>query len=198
MTGIDDQILVHRFQDGDRKAFSILVNRYKKKAFAIAFHYVNNVDDAKELSQEAFFKAYKAMNSFKQQSNFYTWFYKILVNQCLDFKKKKRIASTPFSQFNHLDHKENFSDNIMDKTNQPADKTIISKEEMETIEVAISKLPDKQRIVFILRQFENMPLKQIALQMECKEGTVKSHLHRATMKLRELLNNKPSTNLKAI
>ncbi len=145
------------------------------------------MDDAKELSQEAFLKAYKAMSSFKQQSNFYTWFYRILVNQCLDFKKKKQIASTPFSQISNLDHKQNFSEQIMDTNTLTADKTMISKEETKKIEAAITKLPDKQRVVFILRQYENMPLKQIALEMDCKVGTVKSHLHRATMKLRELL-----------
>ncbi len=185
-----DDILVYRFKQGDEKAFNALVNLYKHKAFAIAFHFANNVEDAQELSQEAFMKVYNSIDRFRQDSGFYTWFYRILINLCLDFNKKKRVKSIPFSQFfkknsNNMNFEEGIEDNK--KTEQPLGR-LISKEKNREIDAAIALLPGNQRVVFILRNYEGMPIKEIAACMDCKEGTVKSHLHRAVRKLRESIS----------
>ncbi|MFH2057903.1 MAG: sigma-70 family RNA polymerase sigma factor [Pseudomonadota bacterium] len=182
-----DNILVYRIQHGDRHAFNALVNNHKKKAFAIAYNFVNNVEDAKELSQEAFVKVYKAIGQFRQGSSFYTWFYRILINLCLDFKKKKRLNVTLFSQFKHKNSHDNGNmvAQVEDKkTKNPLEK-LISQEKKKKIEQAISFLPDKQRMVFILRNDEQMSLKEIAVYMDSKEGTIKSHLHRAVKNLQK-------------
>ncbi len=184
-----DDILVQRFKQGDEKAFNALVNLYRQKAFAIALTFVNNIEDAQELSQEAFIKVYNSIDKFRQQSGFYTWFYRILINLCLDFKKKKQVKTILFSQFKKNNSGPmNFAEQIKDpKNNDHPLRRLISKEKNKEIEAAIALLPGNQRMVFILRNYEGMSIKEIAACMDCREGTIKSHLHRAVKKLRESL-----------
>ena len=95
----NDRYLVWRLKNGENEAFRELVSKYRSKAFGIAYNYVHNVEDAKELSQEAFVKVYRSIKNFNEKSSFFTWFYRLLINVCLDFRKKKRLPTISFSQF---------------------------------------------------------------------------------------------------
>ncbi len=190
----EDIHLVQRLKQGDEEAFTELVDKYKGKAFSIAYNFVNNIEDARDLSQEAFVKVYSSIDKFQEGSTFYTWFYRVLVNLCLDFKKKKRLKTISFSQFKHnqSDDGSDPMERIKDEQAQSPSEKLLIKEQNERIGQAIKSLPEKQRIVFILRNYENMPLKEIALYIKSREGTVKSHLARAVKKLQELLTEMQS------
>ncbi len=190
----EDIHLVQRLKQGDEEAFTELVDKYKGKAFSIAYNFVNNIEDARELSQEAFVKVYNSIDKFQEGSTFYTWFYRVLVNLCLDFKKKKRLKTISFSQFKHnqSDDGSDPMERIKDEQAQSPSEKLLIKEQNERIGQAVKSLPEKQRIVFILRNYENMPLKEIALYIKSREGTVKSHLARAVKKLQELLTEMQS------
>ena len=185
-----DNTLVQKIKRGDEHAFNILVDRHKKKAFSIAYNFVNNIEEAKELSQEAFLRVHKSINKFNEKSSFYTWFYRILINLCIDHKKKKSLNSTPFSQIpgKRFEGRDNPEDHYEDKQSpQPVDR-IISKELNKKIEKAMTFLSENQRKVFVLRTYEQMTIKEIAGLMSCREGTIKSHLHRAIKNLKRKLH----------
>ena len=187
----NDGPLIRRLKRGDEDAFTELVNLYKRRAFSVAYRILNNIEDAKEISQEAFVRVYRSIDRFREDSNFYTWFYRILVNLCMDAKKKKGIASVPFSFFRRNDGSDNqivetWSGNT--KMDGPLD-SLLNKELNDKITAAIDALPEKQRTVFILRNYEAMSLKDIAESMHCAEGTVKSHLSRAVRGLRGQLGH---------
>jgi RNA polymerase sigma-70 factor (ECF subfamily) len=185
----DDRPLVLKIKQGNEDAFTELVDRYKGKAFGLAYHFLNNVEDAREVSQEAFLRVYCSIHRFKNDSSFYTWFYRIVINLCIDFRRKKKAMTIPFSQMNNFrDFKDGVIDQVAedDMVDNPI-KALLKQELSEQINEAIESLPKKQRTVFILKNYEKLPLKEIAVIMNCAQGTVKSHLARAVRKLRDHL-----------
>ncbi|MCD4779431.1 MAG: sigma-70 family RNA polymerase sigma factor [Candidatus Omnitrophica bacterium] len=191
MIDCNDSVLVRRLKQGEEAAFTELVNKYKVKAFGIVYNFVHNVDDAKELSQDAFVKVYYSIGRFKENSSFFTWFYRILINVCIDHGKKRRISVIPFSQIRGADGiaRSCVVDSIEDKQARNPLRILLSGELNQRISQAIDSLSERQRIVFILRHFENLSINEIAEHINCSEGTVKSHLARAVKKLQELLGH---------
>ncbi len=179
----DDQ-LVGLAKSGDRKAFEMLVERYKQKAYQIAFHHIRDREEAKDISQEAFLRAFTQLKRFDLRSSFYTWFYRILVNLCIDYQRKnRRFIRQP------LEEKENQEGgNPMTGENPTSPDQYLSAEEMtRRVAVTLKELPPKQRTVFILRNHEGLSIQEIAEVMKSAEGTIKVHLHRAVMALRRNL-----------
>ena len=182
-------LLVQSMKQGDERAFTEMVDKYKKKAFAIAYRFTNNVEDAKDLSQEAFVKVYRCIGSFRGESSFLTWFYRILTNLCIDFKRRRSII-IPFSQFRKKaeGNESNTEERMLeDKGGIAPGKALLAKELNEKLTQAIEFLSAKQKIVFVLRNFEGLALKEIAKIMNCAEGSVKSHLARAVKKLQDII-----------
>ena len=184
----DDRLLVQRVKQGDERAFAELVTRYQDKAFRIIYRFTNNVEDAKDLSQEAFVRVYRSIGRFKEGSSFYTWFYRILINLCIDFRRSRSIL-IPFSQ---LRKREGFNESleealVEDEGQANLAKVLLTRELNEKITQAIEALSAKQRTVFILRNYEGLALKEIAEVMNCAQGTVKSHLARAIGRLENML-----------
>jgi len=187
----DDKSLIERIRLGDEEAFAELVNRYKRKAFGIAYHFLNNAEDAKEISQEAFIKVYRSIHSFKGASSFFTWFYRILTNLCIDFSRSRKIVmSIPFSQLKSSDDDlPSVEERIQDAKQENPLKALAAEELKKKIAHAIQSLPDRQRMVFVLRHYDQLQLSDIARVLNCAEGTVKSHLYRAVATLQDKLED---------
>lgn len=178
--------LVKRVKTGERAAFDCFVDKYKGKAFALAFNIIGNYEDARDVLQEAFIKAYMNINNFREDSNFYTWFYRILVNLCRDFLRKKsaqkRVLAEPLKK---QDSEEETVD-VADTSPDPS-QAALNKEIKETVDKAIDLLPEKQKIAFILKYIQGMRLNEIAQMLDCNESTVKVHLFRAVRNLQKSL-----------
>lgn len=188
LTGSDSQLgdqgLVVLAQKGDRKAFEVLVERYKQKAYRIAFDFTRDREEAKDLSQEAFLRAFANMKGFDRQSSFYTWFYRILVNLCVDYKRRmKRWTWEPIDEKN-----EKISENNgMDHSASSPDREAMAKELSHRVEAALASLSQNQRKAFILKNHQGLSIREIAQIMQAAEGTIKVHIHRAVMALRKSL-----------
>ena len=179
-----DEELVASAQKGDRRAFEELVERHKHKAYHIAFDFARDREEAKDLSQEAFLKAFSNLRNFDGRSSFYTWFYRILVNLCLDYKRRQKRA--PSDEFDEtVEHQ-------LEPSHQPSipmspDQHVLAGQISHKVGVALQALPPKQRTAFILKNHQGLSIKEIAEMMQTAEGTVKVHLHRAVMALRQRL-----------
>lgn len=179
-----DEELVALARLGDRRAFEELVVRHQQKAFHIAFGFARDREEAKDLSQEAFLKAFTYLKQFDGRSSFYTWFYRIVVNVCLDHKRKaKRTAADKFD--------ETVEDRL-EPSHQglkplPPDQQVLAGQISRKVEAALKTLPAKQRTAFILKNHQGLSIKEIAAVMKSAEGTVKVHLHRAVTALRQSL-----------
>ena len=180
----DEKELVERFQNGEQEAFNELVNRYHGKIYNLVYKYVPNSETAKDLSQEIFIKAYRALPNFKRQSAFYSWLYRIAVNLCIDFiRQQKRGQTLSFEDLSIGGRDEAVFNDV---SPLPPDQ-IETKELGQIIGQAVQQLPPKQQHVFNLRYHDGLQLKEIAAQLDRSEGTIKAHLHHAHKRLRTLL-----------
>jgi RNA polymerase sigma-70 factor (ECF subfamily) len=181
---LGDDELVALAQKGEREAFEALMERYKQKAYRIAFDFTRDREEAKDLSQEAFLRAFVHLRGFNLRASFYTWFYRILVNLCLDYRRRRgRIAWEP------LDYRaERAADGSgMTGVSSSPDREAMVAEVSRKVGVALEALPPKQRTAFILRNHQGLSIAEIAKVMQSAEGTVKVHLHRAVAALRQSL-----------
>lgn len=179
-----DEELVTLAQKGQREAFEVLMERYKQKAYRIAFDFTRDREEAKDLSQEAFLRAFTHLKSFDLRAGFYTWFYRILVNLCLDYRRRRgRIAWEPFDEkADRIDGRSEMASAI-----SSPDQEAMSGEISRRVEEALQALSAKQRAAFILKNHQGLSIHDIAKVMQTAEGTVKAHLHRAVMTLRQRL-----------
>ena len=179
-----DEELVALAQKGDRRAFEELIDRHKQKAYHIAFGFARDREEAKDLSQEAFLKAFVYLKNFDGRSSFYTWFYRIVVNVCLDYKRRtKRTSAGEFDES---------IENQMEPSHNPAtppspEQHVLAGQLSRKVDAALQSLPAKQRMAFILKNHQGLSIREIAETMETAEGTVKVHLHRAVTALRQSL-----------
>jgi RNA polymerase sigma-70 factor, ECF subfamily len=181
---IGDEELVASAQKGDRRAFEELVERHQQKAYRIAFDFSRDREEAKDLSQEAFLKAFTHISRFDGRSGFYTWYYRILVNVCLDHRRRAKRAST--EEFNESVEGRVEPSPLISNPVSP-DQHAIAGQLSRRIGAALETLPAKQRMVFILKNHQGLSIREIAETMETAEGTVKVHLHRAVTALRHSL-----------
>lgn len=188
-----DDTLVARAQDGDSTAFDDLVRRYQKKAYAIAYHMCSgDGEEARELTQEAFMRAFRSLNKFRGQSSFYTWFYRILINTCLDSRRRRSRWEKIFSFWRSDRPEKANSDEISAGYPDPRESSnpmaaLTQKQLSKEINAALAALPENQRVVFQLKVLHGMRIREIAEIMGSAEGTVKSHLFRATQSMRDAL-----------
>ncbi len=192
-TLLEDKKLVARAQEGDQQALEELVGRYHRKAYAVAYNMCfGDSEEAHDLTQEAFLKVFRSLKKFRGHSSFYTWFFRILVNTCLDRRRRlgrwKKIFSfwrpaqttqNPPSE-GYIEHPD-----MADHLNPM--NALSAKELSREIQSALVSLPERQRLAFQLKVLHGMTISEIAEVMEAAEGTVKSHLFRATQFLREAL-----------
>ncbi|MEK6715611.1 MAG: sigma-70 family RNA polymerase sigma factor [Candidatus Omnitrophota bacterium] len=184
----EDQI-IQRVKNGDQNAFCELVEKYKDKALNIAFSFCRNHEDAKDVSQEAFIKAFKTIKNFRSESRFYTWFYRILINLCKDYlrrKMKNKVINANIKINNEAQEEESIFEIIASGLPGPKEQ-LLNKELGEQLTEALDSLPEQQKRVFTLKNIHGLKISEIADIIKCAEGTIKAHLFKATLNLQEKL-----------
>ena len=182
LSSIDERELVERFQSGDTEAFNPLVLKYQQKIYNLLYLRIGDREAAKDLSQDVFLKAFQALPHFKQDSEFYSWLYRIAINCSIDFiRKQKRkealmLGELPLDADNKLQ--------MMCMYPSPAE--VIENEELgRIIRRAVRQLSPGQRRVFKMRYRRELPIKEIAIRLNKSEGTVKAHLHLSLIHISE-------------
>ncbi len=181
MVELSDWELVQQCQAGDVSAFQELVSRYQQKVFMVILGLLRNREDALEVSQETFFRAYRKIGSFEGGSSFYTWLYRIAVNMAID--AQRRLKRNP------LDFRESM-DGVLEERNEVAKDPfadVHDKQLRAKLNEAINDLTPEHRSVIVLRTLEGLSYKDIGEILGCSEGTVMSRLHYARKKLQEKL-----------
>jgi RNA polymerase sigma-70 factor (ECF subfamily) len=185
---IDESVLVKRARRGDMSAYDDLVKRYQERIYATVYHMTSNHEDANDLAQEAFIKAYQALKSFKGGSSFYTWVYRIAVNKTINFlkqRKNKAQMSLDDLDFN-AEHHPDLVALISEKTPR---REISLTELQEKLNIAMQKLSEPHRLVVTLHDVQGLSHEEIAKIMECNIGTVRSRLFYARQQLQAYLSD---------
>ena len=182
---IDDRGLIARCQQGDLTAYEPLVRKYRERIYAQAFNLTRNADDATDLCQETFVKAWKSLKNFRGQSSFYTWLYRIATNLGIDLiRSREKNQTTPFDDA--IEKVETEENRPFARQQLPSDD-FLRKELGAAIDAAIGKLSAEHREVILLREFEGLDYKEIADAVGCSIGTVMSRLHYARANLQKML-----------
>ena len=172
-----DQLLVARVQQGDKTAFDILVLRYQSRITNLVSRFVRNQNDAMDVTQEAFLKAYRALPNFRGDSAFYTWLYRIAVNTAKNFLSLQARRPAEAEQV-VLDIEQIEGNNVL-KDNTTPEHLLLTDEIQTTIISAIEQLPEDLRVAITLREIEGLSYEEIAEVMGCPIGTVRSRIFRA-------------------
>ena len=184
---LDDRDLVGLVVNGRQAAYKVLVERYQGKIFSVAYGLLRNREDAREVTQEAFIKAYRNLEGFRRDSSFYTWLYRITVNLGIDFRRKAyRNRET------ELDETRIVPEDAHHTGPRPLPSPGVRLEQKQLggrIRNAIDELPEDQRTAIVLREIQGLSYKEIADAMDCAEGTVMSRLYYGRKKLQELLED---------
>ena len=184
---LSDTDLIVKAQKGDNSAFEELIYRYDRNVLSLAFKFVNNRDDAKDIYQEVFIRVFKSLKKFQFRSEFSTWLYRITTNVCLSFKKKQsRHLTVSINEDDDNGNREVY-EIPDDGANSPEDY-VHSSEIASRINKALENLSQRQKMVFILKNYEGYKIREIAVMLECEEGTVKKYLFDANSKLRKYLS----------
>ena len=172
-----DKELVKRVQRGDKGAFDLLVLKYEQKIVNLVMRYVRDPEQALDISQEAFIKAYRALPRFRGDSAFYTWLYRIAVNTAKNYLAAQRRR--PMDIELDLQDQEQYGLHAKLKETDTPETVSMSDETRDALERAIEALPDDLRTAIILRELDGMSYEEIAQTMDCPVGTVRSRIFRA-------------------
>lgn len=174
---IPDLTLVQRVQQGDRRAFDQLVLRYQHKVLKLVMRYMRNHAEAEDIAQEAFLKAYRAIHSFRGDSAFYTWIYRIAINTA----KNALVAAKrrPLDYDLDLQDPEQNERNGRLRDEATPESLLLTDEIRQTVDAAIGALPEDLRRAVVLREYEGLSYEEIAAVMGCPVGTVRSRIFRA-------------------
>jgi RNA polymerase sigma-70 factor (ECF subfamily) len=189
---ISDEDLCRRVGDRDEAAFDQLVGRYQGRAYRLAWSILRDAEEARDVSQEAFIRLFQSAASFGGRSRFSTWFYRLLVNLCLDQRRKTRWWRQIFAGDGAARPGEESSETSLDRQPAPSSDPLegLHKErETDRLWAAVGGLSPQQRAVVILQAQEELSTKEIATILKCSEATVRVHLHRALMTLRRTMGN---------
>ena len=182
---VADDALIRAAQGGDEEAYRVLMERYKGRAFHVALAITGDPDDALDVVQEAFVKAYYNLKEFRFGANFYTWFYRLLVNRAIDrWRKTARSPAVP------LDEKwlsEEVSPPESVAYPRTPEELAQNRQLSDALTRAIAGLPEYHRAVIMLREVDGLAYEEIAKTLKCSVGTVMSRLHYARAKLKEAL-----------
>ncbi len=189
---LEDFTLVEKAQKGDEKAFAELLNRYQKSVYHMILKMVRNVDDAEDLTIEAFGKAFKNITKFKPDYSFSTWLFRIATNNGIDFIRKKKLETFSIHSQVKTKEGENIDLDIKDKGLNPQEETIKG-QKIEIMQDIVTKLPPKYQHLVRLRYFKEFSYEEIAKEMDSPLGTIKAQLHRARELLVELIRDKKHT-----
>jgi len=185
MNGTPDQVIVDRVVKGDVDAFSELVEKYQDRIYSVVMNYVFNAEDAVDVVQDTFLKAYSKLRTFNSSSAFYTWIYRIAINTAIDHirKRKTRMAdSLDDEKYTQVGFEPTSHDASVDP-----EKVAVQSESRRALTKAISELSDKLRAVTVLHDVEGLSQEEVAEVLGVPVGTVKSRVSRARAELRYIL-----------
>ena len=178
-----DRELMIRMAGGDQHALSELMRRHSQRLFRVALGYLRDTDEAMEAVQEAFVKAYRSAVRWDQSAQVVPWLTRIIINEAIDRyrrARRRRAAEEPLDETDTQDGR-------WAADGPSPERRVLGRELREHIDTAVGHLPERQRAIFVLRHYEGMELAEIAGALGMRLGTVKSGLHRAVYRLRELL-----------
>jgi RNA polymerase sigma-70 factor, ECF subfamily len=183
----DDQLLVERFQNGDKDAFEELIRKHQARAYQYAFRLTRDADVAADVVAEAFVRVFKAIDTFKGNSAFTTWLYRIVTNCFLDIRKKAKSRPATSLEAALQTEDGELERQVEDTSRSPHEEAEWSERERR-MQDAVAKLPEYQRAMIMMYHVEMMSYEEIADTLDLPIGTVKSRLNRARLSLRELLS----------
>lgn len=181
-----EKLLVKKSQSGDVESFELLISSYDKRAYNIAYRVMGNEEDAKDMAQEALLRVFRSIKSFRGQSSFSTWLYRIVTNVCLDeLRRRKNEKYVSMDSTIQTDSGELHLEICSDK--ETPESVFEQVEQREVIRNAISELKDEYRSVIVLRDIQGFSYEEISGILDCSLGTVKSRINRARTMLRDKL-----------
>jgi len=182
----EDDDLIREAQRGDRSAFDSLVRRYDQSVLRLALHMLGNEQDAQDVHQEAFLKAYRHLGNFRFECSFYTWLYRIVTNLCLDhLRRRKSRREDPATVIDSRGDEMDLLSNVSDTRSMANPARELDRKRMgESINEALDKLTPRERTVFELKHYQGLKLRTIGEMLSTTEETAKNTLFRATRKLR--------------
>jgi RNA polymerase sigma-70 factor, ECF subfamily len=172
-----DQQLVQRVQSGDKSAFNLLVLKYQHRVLKLVSRFVNDAAEAEDVAQEAFIKAYRALPSFRGDSAFYTWLYRIAINTAKNTLVSNRRRPVDFDL--DLQDPDQYERQARLKDEDTPEGVMLTEEIREVVERAMEQLPEDLRTAIVLRELEGLSYEEIAEAMDCPVGTVRSRIFRA-------------------
>lgn len=189
----EEKLLIERAQSGDREAFEELIKRHDRDILRLAFHMLGNREEAREVFQDTFLKAFRSLHRFRFESSFYTWVYRIATNVSLDRLRKRQTLREEISYESDTEsHPDRpaLKDTLAATTyySNP-ERRMYGKEVGQRIQTALKTLSEKERLVFELRHYQGLRLRMIGEIMGSTEETAKNYLFRATQKLRSHLSS---------
>lgn len=185
----EDLLLLEEIAKGSQAAYNKLQKKYYKIVLSLIRKMIKDEDDVEDLTQEAFIKAFGALDSFNSNYNFSSWLFRIASNHCIDFLRKKRFQTISINQPVNNDEDEQYIE-IKDDSYQP-EITIMNEERKAALKKAIEELPENYRDIIKLRHEEDLDYKEISEKLDMPLGTVKAHLFRARKLLLETLKKQP-------
>lgn len=185
MTDVEKK-LIEKSKNGDVESFEKLIEKYQAIAFNIAYRMVGNIEDARDMAQEAIIKVYRSLKKFRGDSNFSTWFYRIVINNCIDMIRINNKFQTFSIDKSIITEEGSYCFEMTDNKNLP-DEIVVKKERKEIVQGAIKQLPEKYRIMIVLRDLQDFTYGEISEITECPVRTVKSRISRGRLLLKELL-----------
>ena len=189
-----DQQLVERVQQGDKQAFGLLVTKYQRKLSRLLSRMIRDPAEVEDVVQEAFIKAYRALSSFRGESAFYTWLYRIGINTAKNYLVSLGRRASSRSDVQSEDA-EGFEDAEQLRDIDTPERLMMSRQVVEAVDEAMDHLPEELRMAIVLREIEGLSYEEIAATMGCPIGTVRSRIFRArdaiSERLRPLLDTRP-------
>jgi RNA polymerase sigma-70 factor (ECF subfamily) len=182
---MDEQAVIESAQNGNTEALRLLFEDNRQKIFSLAYQYVKNVEDAEDILQETFIKAYRSLDKFQSRNNarFSPWLYRIGINCSIDYLRRNKNRRLKHSDNEDLD---NFSSGKCDSSSEP-EHTRDRKEIREKIDQTLNRLSGRQKMIFILKHYQEHTTAEIAEYLNCSEGSVKRQLFRAVQAVKQHL-----------
>ena len=180
---MDERNIIEQVLAGDNEAFGVLVERYQTKVYNLALRITGNEDDAADMSQEAFLRAWRSLKAFQFESSFSTWLFRLTHNVCIDHLRARQRKPTVSLTMQDEDGEEAVQLDLPDTAPDP-EQALLLAEDRELVKRALAALPAETREILILRAINDLSYQQIAQVMHLQEGTVKSRLSRARAQLR--------------
>ena len=183
-----EELLIRKAQRGSLSDFESLVKKYDEKIARLIYNMLNNTEDAEDVYQEVFLKVFQSIHKYRFGSKFYTWLYRIAVNTCINYRKKRSSRSFEMLEEVATTSAANW-DLLFKSSEENPEEAMLNLELHEKISSSIENLSPKQRAVFVLRHYHGHKLSEIAEILNCSEGTVKNYLFRSIQKMKAGLKN---------